>query len=468
VVVPGLVVAAAMLGCGGGGGAAPGLDSGVIVLVDSGKDAPRADGRSAASHDARSDAPRAGDAGAEDATTDAAITDGGSDAPAPDDAPYPAFQLAVPKVIDYGGPRLTSGVFVPILFPNDPLATPIQSFMAAIGGSVYWSTVTSEYGVGPATSTAPIVEATAPADNITDPEIQMWLAQQIASDPRFATPDAGAADGGITQYAYVLFYPEATTITSTGLGESCVGYGGYHYSFALPSGETAVYAVIPRCAMFNGLTGLDALTATLSHELIESATDPDPFHPALLGTDLQHYAWELVLGDGEVGDMCSFVPTADFKPAEAALSAFTVQRTWSNNAATAGLDPCVPPVGEPVYFSTVPAVGELTFEAQGQPYMTLGTTIPLGQTAIVTLDLASTGPIAPWSVQLEDYGAAFDNPAGLDLQIVGASSGGNGTELQVQVKTLTVGSANLYGLLPYFIYSNQGNAWTFWVGVVGN
>jgi hypothetical protein len=220
--------------------------------------------------------------------------------------------------------------------------------------------------------------------------------------------------------------------------------------------------------MFNGLTGLDALTATLSHELIESATDPDPFHPALLGTDLQHYAWELVLGDGEVGDMCSFVPTADFKPAEAALSAFTVQRTWSNNAATAGLDPCVPPVGEPVYFSTVPAVGELTFEAQGQPYMTLGTTIPLGQTAIVTLDLASTGPIAPWSVQLEDYGAAFDNPAGLDLQIVGASSGGNGTALQVQVKTLTVGSANLYGLLPYFIYSNQGNAWTFWVGVVGN
>jgi len=35
-----------------------------------------------------------------------------------------------------------------------------------------------------------------------------------------------------------------------------------------------VYAVLPRCATFNTLSGLDSLTTALSHELVEAVTDP--------------------------------------------------------------------------------------------------------------------------------------------------------------------------------------------------
>jgi hypothetical protein len=408
----------------------------------------------------------------------ASSSDAGTDAPL--DAPFPAFATDVPQVQDNSGPILASANFVPVVFAGDTLAGPIGSFMASIGGSAYWTSVASEYGVGAATSAPLIVDSYAPAAAITDAQIQSWLANAIATDPRFLAlnvpsdagiqpPDPAAVPPAGT--LYVLFYPDGVTIND-GAGTSCDAFGGYHYTTTLGNGATVIYAVVPRCAMFNGLTGIDAVTSGASHELLEATTDPEPYaNPAWVGTDQDHFIWELVIGNGELGDMCSFVPDPYIHPSDPALSSFLVQRMWSNKAAAAGDDPCVPATGETVYFNTVPETTEVTFVDQGMSYQTFGTAIPVGNTGTITLDLSSNGPTGgPWTVYPLDYGAAFNNPTVLDISIVGAGTGTNGQKVTLQVKPLSAGTAALFGMEPYFLYStNQaGNVITFWTGVVVN
>src|SRR5262249_39975352 len=122
------------------------------------------------------------------------------------------------------------------------------------------------------------------------------------------------------------------------------------------SNLAVAYAVIPRCGNFGNLTGLDAVTAAESHELIESATDPYPMYdPAYDRLDDDHYYWSSTLGGAETGDMCAQNPTAFTRFSELP---YIVQRTWSNQAALAGHDPCVPPIPDTVYFSAVPELNE--------------------------------------------------------------------------------------------------------------
>lgn len=420
----------------------------------------------------------AGDGGAADVSgMDAPLLESG----VPDGSvPYPAFGVDVPQVRSNGGPVVANGLFIPIVFAADPYAASLATFMSEVGASAYWTAVTSEYGVGPAKS-APLVTLTAQAPAmLKDSDIQAWLAQAIATDPRFlalplaadaglqSTPDPSAMPpaGAI----YVIFYPTGTTITDTS-GTSCEAFGAYHFNFALENGAQVVYAVVPRCAMFNGESGLDAVTSSTSHELIEASTDPEPYtSPGYVGVDEDHFLWELVLGNGEVGDMCSFVPDAQVRPTEPAFSGFLVQRTWSNKAAMALTDPCVPSIaGQAAYFNTVPVASQITFVDQGSTYPTLGTQIPVGQTATVTLDLFSSGPTGgPWKVYPLDYGEAFMNPKVLDLQIVGMSSGVNGQQVVLQITPLLPGTNALLGLSPYLLYSQQGNLSSFWVGTVSN
>ena len=416
------------------------------------------------------------------ASSDASPPPDGSslDAAPPIDAPYPAFSLGAraPQVTNNGAPVLANALFVPIVFTGDGLASEIDAFMSAVGPSDYWSTIGSEYGVGAGASSPLIVEAMSPSANITDAEVQQFLAASIATDPRFGALGL-SADAGVqpsnpnavppAEAVYVVFYPTGTTISAGALGESCEAFGGYHSSFALGNGAKVAYAVIPRCTSFNGLMGEDFVTSATSHELIEAATDPDPYVPAYQGTDGDHFVWTLILGDGEVADMCAFLPDANVHPSEASLTAFLVQRSWSNKGAQAGQDPCVPTAGEPFYFNTLPLTTQVSFVDQGQSYQTLGTQVAVGQTTTVTLNLASSGSTnGPWTVELEDYGEAFGGSEVLDLKLLGRSSGSNGQTLTLQITALEAASSSLSGIAPYFIYSKLGSVSTMWVGAVTN
>jgi hypothetical protein len=94
-------------------------------------------------------------------------------------------------------------------------------------------------------------------------------------------------------------------------GASCVNFCGYHSDI---DGKV-FYAVMPYpdCSgCEGGLSVIDALTATTSHELCEAITDPIPGQGWY---DDQN---------GEIGDICAWQTKQS--------AGYTVQLEWSNSA----------------------------------------------------------------------------------------------------------------------------------------
>ncbi len=264
------------------------------------------------------------------------------DAAPPKVIPKPTF----PEVLSRGGPVIKDPKVVAIIFSGDPLATKITDFTSKIATSSYWTNVGLEYGVGAMTAMPTVtlaVDEPAPA-TITSGQIETWLAAKLAGPtPAFGTPDASTL--------YAIYYPKGTTITMDGAGEqgqSCAGYGGYH--FEINAGGTQVgYAVLPRCV------DIDELTVAASHEYFEWATDPFPkTKPAYSKLDDAHWAWESAF-IGELGDLCTFLDRENLNPTDIG---FEVQRQWSNKLSLAGKYPCSPTKTTP-YLQAIPTAEDL-------------------------------------------------------------------------------------------------------------
>ncbi len=296
-------------------------------------------------------------------------------------AGYPAAHAPAPQVSEGPGSVLANPNFIPVFFAGDDttIESEVEDFLGKLGTSTYWSTVTSEYGVGPATAGAAVILAQAAPTTLDASTLPAWInAQLAATPPTLPTPDANTM--------YVLHYPASTTITlsspSQGTNTSCVNFGGFHDTGTLADNSPIAYAVIPRCAALGTLTGIDEITVAESHELAEAATDPSPTQTlaAYAQPDEADLFWELGLGGGEVGDLCAQNPGAFYL--DTALG-YTVQRIWSNRAAAASLDPCIPaPQGE-VYFNAVPNV-TATIPLLGIDMH--GVTVAVGKSATVEVD----------------------------------------------------------------------------------
>ena len=200
---------------------------------------------------------------------------------------YTAFPVHAPQIVNVGGgpvqaePRLTA-----VTFDGDEFRSDLETYVSTIGSSDYWRQTTSEYGIAPATVGAPVhLSEQAPA-TLTNEALKAWLASKLdGTHPEWGTPDEHSF--------YVLFYPATTELDSNG-GKGCVAFGGYHDFITLPDGTVVVYAAIPRCDSFNGLTGIDELGATTAHELIEGVTDPQVNgNTAYALPDDDHFSWEI-------------------------------------------------------------------------------------------------------------------------------------------------------------------------------
>jgi hypothetical protein len=389
-------------------------------------------------------------------------------------------------VVTSGGPVLAMPKIVPVFFSNDDLTgivPQLADFTSKVGGTQYWAAAVTEYGVGAATGETPVMlTETAPA-TIADTDIQTWLAGKLNGDD----PAWPAADDNTV---YALFYPSGTTITQSGGPgggqQSCTSFGGYHDNITLDANHgtmNVAYAVVPRCASFDMFTGIDAVTAAASHELIEAATDPYPsVDPAYSTVDELHFYWQRALGGGEVGDMCAQFDGSFTKFAELP---YLVQRTWSNKAALAGQDPCVPPLPGEVYFNAAPELNDsLSVSVFGQTITEKGVQIAVGQSKAVDIDLwsdASTN--GPFYVHLDDVSSLNSGGSPLlsfkfspDDPVVtcptgdppGAVcvSGQNGQKLHV---TITVNAAGKHNTESFFIVSQRPGQMNeaLWVGLVG-
>ena len=387
----------------------------------------------------------AGGAAAEAAAEAADSSSGGDASSASYPAPHPAF----PQLVDQGGPVLTTPKIVTVTFPGDTSATQLQAFGAQVANNSWWDTVRAGYcetgsttacvGDGPAGTNVAV--ATAPAASYTD------SAQGGASTLQtYIQSLIGTGTGKIPQPTgetiLVFYFPATTTITLDGAA-SCSVFGGYHNS-TTAGGVTFTYAIVDECAPQQGsnLTQLQSNTFAASHEIVEASTDPYQTQTTLgfylNFNDPAILPWN-DLGGGEAADMC--VDFLGLGQDEATEDAFTVQRIWSNSAAAAGGDPCVPAsTSATPYFNAAPETWLLT--------------IPVGGSTTFTADAFSSAAMSSWVLAGYDLNATqtVANPY-LTITIGGAKTANvnNGDKVTVSV-TLNQDPGTSAG------YSQQGGA----------
>jgi hypothetical protein len=268
-----------------------------------------------------------------------------------------------------GGPVLTSPQVVSISYDDDPNQSAYDTYDAWLPTSDWLAAVGKDYGVGLGSFVGSVHLATAPT-SLDDSAIP-GLLEAIVADG--GVPPPSVTDGGVVSDVFYIFHFPASLGLTTGHGAepACDAYGGYHTWETI--GDVAyTYAVIPDCS-----AGLGFIQQATSHELIEASTDPitgtDPAYVILDPTNPFGFA------GGEVGDLCEFN-----LPASEVDNGYTPQRIWSNSAAAAGLDPCIPSPAGP-YF---------TVSASPTAVVDL---MP-GATTTFQITGWSTGPVPDWGL----------------------------------------------------------------------
>jgi len=235
-----------------------------------------------------------------------------------------------PMLVNEGGHILSPLRLVAIVAANDSLRDSLFAFAKALPASQWWPQVATPFGVS----------ATATAFTVTGPPIaagtQMTFADVTAYVQAAAVDSAGyAADGRTT---FLMFLPTGVSCT----GGSCPPFSAFHRPFGTSTrGDFDALAVVVRGAN----PTMEAMTLAASHEIIESATDPEenawklesPLHP-WTGSP-----WGLDDGGTfeENADMCEGTRILD--------GGFYYQRIFSNQAAALGGDPCVPAIPAPYF-----------------------------------------------------------------------------------------------------------------------
>jgi hypothetical protein len=328
---------------------------------------------------------------------------------------------------------------VTIAFDADTMKGRLESFTEALGASAWWRSTTAEYCtpgssscVGPTAVLAHVTLHRSPPAYLSAVDVEDFL-QQLISDGSVPPPQDDAV--------YILLFPASVKLGMPGF-ESCREFDGYHglmralvpnapastdggaeladaeASDAGPYAEAGIpasdgggvtptkvaYAVQARCA------GGEAETTTgIAHELIEVATDPDG-----LGYNVDDPAWGAFFYS-EVGDLC------DYEPHQTMGADFQVQSGWSNAAAKAGQNPCVPQVSGDVYFNAAPEAARISLQ--------------VGQSTTVAVMPFSTATTPDWKLEAVDLATLYGAPPALSVSL-DRSTVHNGLPATLTIKLL--------------------------------
>jgi hypothetical protein len=331
-----------------------------------------------------------------------------ADVPAADTGvAYPAFAPSTPQVQSAGGAVQSAPRVVPVFFPGETQAATLTDAVGKYLASAEWRGATTEYGVGAATAAAAVQSLDAFPAGLSTPDFGLWLAAHLDG----THPEWGPTDDATLAASIFVVYPPAGSsldappnpnypLTPTLCGPEPWDLEGWHWQTTPAPGPAPaiVFAIVGACT-YGGVSLLDRMTATTTHELVESATDPHfVTTPAYDAVDDAHAFWMELTGGGEIGDLCEedFVTPGDV--------GYVVQRTWSNAAAAAGHDPCVPAVA-PAYFNVQSDAPDSFFD----PYAgttVRGVTVPNHGSRTIDLHLFSDGPTDPWEVAGVDPNAS--------------------------------------------------------------
>lgn len=260
---------------------------------------------------------------------------------------------------------------------GDPLASSFFDFGDALLASTWLTTVGAGYGLTHVVSPSVHVTGPAMAASVGYRALQQYVTDLLITRPELA-PD------GHTMY--VVFYPPGTSFPN-----DCY-FTGEHWALDGTSGTDAPtdgVAFVQRCGVSQGDTELDALTTIASHEIIEAISDASPpggyAMPSSFTMVMNGGAppWSVSpwsfsqTGSVENGDLCEGTRCHE--------GGTTYQRVWSNAAAMAGGDPCLPALDEPYYSVTTPSSW---------------VEVPAGATTVVPVVGWSTGARRDWFVSV--------------------------------------------------------------------
>lgn len=367
----------------------------------------------------------------------------------------PAIHAALPQVVNLGGMVIKKPKVQAIVYASEPKAADIDGFLQELTKTTYWAQTTAEYGVGAVTVLPTIKRPEQPPATLMDSDLQADLATNTSG----ASPVWGAADPS-TMYLFVM--PPGTIVNAS--GNCCTDFDGYHQEAAVGAGSVA-YGVVCSCGgKFDGpnITDVQQVTVAAAHELVEIATDPFvQSKPAFGQTDLADIVWTLGTG-GEVADMCEFNVNAFVIPAG---GKYMVQQSWSNAAAKAEKDPCVPAKSSDVYFGAIAVLPDM-LTISGVQGKTKGVKLAVGKSATIDVQLFSDGPTkGPFTVTALDFSQFINGSPNLQLTL-DKSTGVNGDTLKLTIKVLQVDA--MLGAEPFFLQSKLGNDASLWLGAVGN
>lgn len=354
--------------------------------------------------------PNAADASAQDASAiveDAAPLVDAAEASVRQPSPvYPAFRPTPPQVVNSGGPVLRAPRVVPIFVASSASTNWVDEdaeleFMRRYVTSATWLAQVSEYGVGVGTVDAAIHSdgAGLPTGTMTATRLRTWVLSQIEH----------RAWGEPTEDVMYVLMLDSSRQVSSGDSVTCRGIGGYHSDLRDSERRSIAYAVIPECG-----EGIDSITRVLSHEILEAATDPYPnAQPAWAQPSTKsppEGAWAIAYTGGELGDMCEHRSDSTVRPDDVG---YEVSRSWSNRAAAAMQDPCVPTFGATTYFNAAPSLPDvvtLTNRARTGTVASHGLVIPVGGSRTIDVSLFSTAPTrGTWRVSARELN--FDGAA---------------------------------------------------------
>jgi hypothetical protein len=274
-----------------------------------------------------------------------------------------------------------------------------------LAASPAWGDMTAEYGVVDLAVVAPQQIDGTIAAKLSDSTLNAMLGSNLGDGASWGPADPS------TIYEFVI---PSTTAYDDGSGDGvpccgASGYAGYHYNAVVGSADVP-YAVLCECPDIpGGETSLQQLTATLAHQTVDAATDPrtdvdgNPTGYSYVQAD--DVAWEFGT-DVELADMCQYAQTQLWTDAPGMT--FAVQRSWSNAAAAAGIDPCVGD-GTAPYYQTIPDAPDedtIMVTIDGSPPYPVTTQldkIAVGSTGTVTMRLYASDPTAgPFTVAVAD------------------------------------------------------------------
>ncbi len=224
------------------------------------------------------------------------------------------------------------------------------------------------------------------------------------------------------------------------------------------------YAIGCACPGFDGpgITDIQERTVAISHELVEAATDPLPnTNPAYAWEDDADFVWTVVTG-GEVADMCEFNLDSYYIPPG---STYMIQRSWSDKAAKASTNPCVPVPATGPYFNSVPVLPDMIgFTGYGPPPIDMpGVKIAAKASKTIPVTLYSDAPTkGPWKVSVYDGNYLVGGAAELKLTL-DKDTGVNGDTLMLTIEVMTADST---GFESFAIVSDLGGQENISMGMV--